>query len=102
IAMHIAATNPVGIKPEDVPPEVIDKEKEIYRAQVLEMGKPENIADKIVDGKLQKYFKENCLLNQQYVRNPDITIADLMNEIIAKIGENITINRFTRYKIGEF
>jgi len=101
IAMHIAATNPVGIKPEDVPQQIIDKEKEIYRAQVLEMGKPEHIADKIVEGKLQKFFKESCLLNQQYVRDPDITITDLINELIAKIGENITVNRFVRYKIGE-
>ncbi len=101
IAMHIAATNPVGIKPEDVSQEIIDKEKEIYRAQVLEMGKPEHIADKIVDGKLEKYFKENCLLNQQYVRNTDITVADLINDVIAKIGENISIKQFVRYKIGE-
>lgn len=101
IAMHIAATNPVGIKSEDVPEEVIGKEKEIYRAQVLEMGKPEKIADKIVDGKLQKYFKENCLMNQAYVRDPAINIEDLLNEMIAKMGENITINRFVRFKIGE-
>jgi elongation factor Ts len=101
IAMHIAATNPVGIKPEDVSQEIIDKEKEIYRAQVLEMGKPEHIADKIVDGKLEKYFKDNCLLNQQYVRNPDITVANLINDVIAKIGENISIKQFVRYKMGE-
>ena len=101
IAMHIAATNPVGIKPEDVSQEIIDKEKEIYLAQVLEMGKPEHIADKIVDGKLEKYFKESCLLNQQYVRNPDITVADLINDVIAKIGENISIKQFVRYKMGE-
>lgn len=101
IAMHIAATNPVGIKSEDVPEEVIGKEKEIYRAQVLEMGKPEKIANKIVDGKLQKYFKENCLMNQAYVRDPAINIEDLLNEMIAKMGENITINRFVRFKIGE-
>jgi len=101
IAMHIAATNPVGIKPEDVPQQVIEKEKEIFRAQVLEMGKPEHIADKIVEGKLEKFFKESCLLNQQYVRDPDITVADLINELIAKIGENIAVNRFIRYKIGE-
>jgi elongation factor Ts len=101
IAMHIAATNPVGIKPEDVPQQIIEKEKEIFRAQVLEMGKPEHIADKIVEGKLEKFFKENCLLNQQYVRDPDITVADLINELIAKIGENIAVNRFIRYKIGE-
>ena len=101
IAMHIAATNPVGVRQEDVPEETIDKEKEIYRSQVLEMGKPENIADKIVEGKLKKYFKENCLIHQAYVRNPEITIEDLINEMIAKIGENITIRRFVRFKIGE-
>lgn len=101
IAMHIAATNPVGIRPEDVSEEIINKEKEIYRGQVLEMGKPEKIADKIVEGKLQKYFKENCLMDQAYVRNPEITIADLLNEMIAKIGENISIKRFARFKIGE-
>lgn len=101
IAMHITATNPVSIRPEDVPKETIDKEKEIYRAQVLEMGKPEQIVDKIVDGKLKKYFKENCLMNQAYVRDPNITIEDLLNEMVAKIGENITIKRFARFKIGE-
>ncbi|OEU67129.1 MAG: translation elongation factor Ts, partial [Desulfobacterales bacterium PC51MH44] len=101
IAMHIAAINPVGIRPEDVPEETINREREIYRGQVLEMGKPEKIADKIVEGKLQKYFKENCLLNQAYVRDPEITIADYLNEMITKIGENITIKRFVRFKIGE-
>ena len=101
IAMHIAATNPVGIRQEDVPKEIMDKEKEIYHEQVLEMGKPEKIADKIVEGKLNKYLQENCLMNQPYVRNPDISITDLLNEMIAKIGENITIRRFSRFKIGE-
>ena len=100
IAMQIAATNPVAIRPEDVPEETVNKEREIYRAQVLEMGKPENIVDKIVDGKLKKYFDENCLLNQAYVRDSDITVADLLNEMIAKIGENITIKRFVRFQIG--
>lgn len=101
IAMHIAATNPVGIRSEDVSEEIINKEKEIYRGQVLEMGKPEKIADKIVEGKLKKYFTENCLMDQAYVRNPEMTIADLLNEMIAKIGENISIKRFVRFKIGE-
>ena len=101
LAMHIAATNPVGIRPEDVSEEIIAKEKEIYLGQVLEMGKPEKIAEKIVEGKLQKYFKENCLMDQAYVRNPDMTVADLLNEMIAKIGENISIKRFVRFKIGE-
>ncbi|MFH2220381.1 MAG: translation elongation factor Ts [Pseudomonadota bacterium] len=101
IAMHIAATGPVGIRPEDVPEEVIEKEREIYRAQVLEMGKPENIVEKIVEGKMKKFYTESCLLNQAYVRDPDITVADLLNEMIAKIGENITIKRFVRFQIGE-
>jgi len=101
IAMHIAATNPVGITPEDVPEEIVQKEREIYRDQALETGKPEKIVDKIAEGKLQKFFKENCLLEQPYVRQPDITVADMLNDVIAKIGENITIKRFTRYQIGE-
>ncbi len=101
IAMHIAASNPLGITPEDISQEVIEKEKEIYRAQALDMGKPEKVLDKIVDGKLKKFYQDNCLMNQPYVRNPEITIADLLNELIAKIGENISIKRFVRYQIGE-
>jgi elongation factor Ts len=101
IAMHIAATSPVSICSDDVPPEMIQREKDIYRAQALEMGKPENMVNKIAEGKLNKFFKESCLLNQQYVRNPDMTIQDLLNEMIAKIGENITIKRFVRFQIGE-
>ncbi|HDI60171.1 MAG TPA: translation elongation factor Ts [Desulfobacteraceae bacterium] len=101
IAMHIAATNPVGIRAEDVPQEVVEREKEIYRAQALEMGKPEKMVDKIAEGKLSKFFKENCLMDQAYVKNPEITVADYLNELIAKIGENITIKRFVRYQIGE-
>lgn len=101
IAMHIAASNPLGITPEDVPENLIEKEKEIYRAQALEMGKPENVIDKIVEGKLKKFYEESCLLNQPYVRDTDISIADLLNALIAKIGENISIKRFIRYQIGE-
>ncbi len=101
IAMHIAATNPLGLVPEDVPPEVIDKEKEIYRAQALESGKPEKIVDKIVEGKLKKFISDSCLMNQPYVRETDKTIADYLNEVIAITGENITIKRFSRFKIGE-
>lgn len=101
IAMHIAASNPVSVSPEDVPEEIINKEKEIYRDQALQMGKPEKMIDKIVEGKLTKFFKESCLLNQAYVRNPDITVTDLLNESIAKIGENITIKRFVRFQVGE-
>ena len=101
IAMHIAAASPVGIASDDVPEEVINKEKEIYRAQAIELGKPENVIDKIVEGKLNKFYKDNCLLNQAYVRNPDINISDLLNDLIAKMGENITIKRFVRFQIGD-
>lgn len=101
IAMHIAASNPVSIAQEDVPQEMIDREMDIYRAQALEMGKPENIIDKIAEGKLKKFFKDSCLMNQAYVKNPDIAIADYLNEVIAKTGEKITIKRFARYQIGE-
>jgi len=101
VAMHVAATNPVGIKEEDVPEDVVTREREVYRGQALELGKPEKMIEKIVDGKMNKFFKENCLMNQAYVRNPDLTIADLINELIAKIGENITIKRFARFQIGE-
>jgi elongation factor Ts len=101
LAMHIAATNPLGITPEDISPEIIEKEREIYRAQALDMGKPENVIDKIVEGKLNKFYQESCLLNQPYVRDTDITIADLLNQMIAKIGENISVKRFVRYQIGE-
>ena len=101
IAMHIAATNPLGIRPEDVPEAVVNREKDIYQAQALEMGKPENVVPKIVEGKMNKFFKDNCLLNQPYVRNPELSVEDLLNELIAKIGENISIRRFARYQTGE-
>ena len=101
IAMHIAASNPLGIQAEDVPEDIVNKEKEIYRAQALEMGKPENVIDKIVEGKLKKFFTDNCLMNQPYVKDPDVTISDLLTELIGKIGENLTIKRFVRYQIGE-
>jgi elongation factor Ts len=101
IAMHVAASNPVGIVEEDVPQEVIDKEKEIYKAQALEMGKPEKMVDKIAEGKLNKFFKESCLMNQAYVKDPNMTITDYLNDVIAKTGEKITIKRFARFQIGE-
>ena len=101
IAMHIAATNPLGLRAEDVPEETVQREREIYQAQALETGKPENVIAKIVDGKMNKFFKENCLLNQPYVRQPDLTVVDVLNELIAKIGENITIRRFVRFQAGE-
>jgi elongation factor Ts len=101
IAMHIAASNPLGIRPEDVPPEIVAKERDIYTAQARETGKPEKVIEKIVEGKLKKFFEDSCLLNQPYVRNPDITVGDLLNDLIAKIGENISIKRFVRFQVGE-
>ena len=101
IAMHIAATHPLGIVPEDVSEEIINKEMEIYRAQAQEMGKPEKMLDKIAEGKLNKFFKDSCLMNQAYVRDPNKTVDDILKEVIAKTGENISINRFVRFQIGE-
>ena len=100
LAMHIAATNPVGITSDDVPADIIDREKAIYRDQALEMGKPEKMIDKIIDGKMNKFFKDSCLMNQQYVKDPDKSIADYLNEVIAKTGEKITIKRFARFQVG--
>jgi elongation factor Ts len=101
IAMHIAAANPAGMNPEDVDPAVVEKEKEIFRAQMLEEGKPENIIDKIVEGKVEKFYKEVCLMSQQYVKDPQKTITDVLKETIGKVGENIQIKRFARFQIGE-
>jgi elongation factor Ts len=100
LAMHIAATNPVGIAPEDVPESILQREREIYRAQALETGKPEKMIDKIVEGKMNKFFKESCLLNQAYVREPEKTIGDYLNEVVAKTGEKTTIKRFARFQVG--
>ncbi len=101
IAMHIAAANPAGLNPEDIPEEVVNKEREIYRSLAIEQGKPEKILDKIVEGQVQKFFKDSCLLSQAYIRDPKKTIADITTEAIAKIGENIQIKRFVRFQLGE-
>ena len=101
IAMQIAATNPLYIKPEDVPYDVLQNEKTIIKKQVINEGKPENIADKIVNGKIEKYYKENCLLEQEYIRDSNKTIDSLLREMITKLGENIIIKRFARFEIGE-
>ncbi|HHI97048.1 MAG TPA: translation elongation factor Ts [Thermodesulfatator atlanticus] len=101
LAMHIAATNPVCVAREDMPEEIINREKEIYIAQARESGKPENVIEKIVQGKLEKFFKESVLLEQPFVKNPDLTIQDLLNELMTKTGERIQIRRFTRYQVGE-
>jgi elongation factor Ts len=101
LAMHIAATSPLSIDREGLSPKVVAREQEIYRAQALETGKPENIADKIVEGKLKKFYQEVCLLEQAYVRDTDITVEDLLNELRAKTGENVIVSRFIRYQLGE-
>ena len=101
LAMHIAASNPLCISPEDMPPEVVEREREIYRTQALEQGKPEKIVDKIVEGKLKKFYTENCLLSQPFVKDPDKTVEDLLNEMRAKTGENIQVRRFVRFQLGE-
>jgi elongation factor Ts len=101
LAMHIAATSPLSIDRQGLPPEVVAREQEIYRAQALETGKPEKIADKIVEGKLKKFYQEVCLLEQAYVRDTDITVEDLLNELRAKTGENVIVRRFIRYQLGE-
>ena len=100
LCMHIAASNPGWVSPENVPAEVVAKEKEIYMNQAREAGKPDNILDKIAEGKLRKFYEENCLLNQPFVKDTDKTIDQLVKDAIAQLGENITIGRFVRFQIG--
>ncbi len=101
IAMHIAASDPRFVERQAVTPEVVEHEREIYRAQALQTGKPEHIVDRIVDGKMEKFYSETVLLEQPFVKNPDITIKDLVIEKVAKLGENIRVRRFSRFKLGE-
>lgn len=101
LAMQIAATNPVAIDREGIPADILAREKDIYATQAKESGKPEKVLEKIVEGKMKKFYSEACLLEQPYVKNPDITIQDLLNDMMAKTGENIIIKRFTRYQLGE-
>jgi len=101
VAMHIAASNPLYVRREEVPPEVLEREKEIYRAQARDAGKPEKVIEKIVEGKLGKFFGEVCLLEQPFVKDPDITIQDLLNGLIGKVGEKVEIRRFSRFQVGE-
>jgi elongation factor Ts len=100
ISMHIAAASPLYVSPDEVPGEDLEREKEIYKKQALEQGKPEHIVDKIAEGRVQKFYEESCLLEQAYVRNPDKKIKDLVTEEIAKLGENIIVRRFSRFSIG--
>ena|SRR3989304_7739424 len=99
VAMHIAAANPEHLKPEDVPAKVLDKEKEIELEKLKKEGKTANILNKIWEGKKEKYFTENCLMKQAYIKNPDITVEELLNEVVGKIGEKIEIRRFARFEV---
>lgn len=101
LAIQIAATSPIAIDRESIPQDILEKEREIYATQAKESGKPEKVIEKIVEGKLKKFFSEACLLEQPFVKNPDITVQDLINEMIAKTGENIVMRRFVRYQLGE-
>ncbi|HOG17735.1 MAG TPA: translation elongation factor Ts [Syntrophales bacterium] len=101
IAMHVAASNPRFVRPEDIPADVLESEKGIYRSQAAQEGKPEKIWDRIVEGKLKKYYEEVCLTEQKFIKNQDITVGDLVKELIAKTGENIVIRRFARFQLGE-
>lgn len=101
IAMQIAATNPIAISKNDLSSDLIDKERDIYTEQAKSTGKPNNIVKKIVDGKIEKFIEENCLINQSFIKDPDVKIGQLIQEAIAKLGENITINRFVRFALGE-
>ncbi len=100
LALHVAAVNPVAITSAEVPEEVLAREKDIYVQQALESGKPENIVEKMVAGKMDKFLKEICLLDQQFVKNPDFTIQELITDLIGKMGESITIKRFSRFQVG--
>jgi elongation factor Ts len=100
IAMHVAAVSPVAVSREEVPEEVVQREKDIYINQALESGKSQQIAEKMVAGKMEKFLAEICLLEQKYVKNPDLSVQDLLNELVAKMGENISIKKFARFQIG--
>jgi len=101
VAMQVTAANPAYVKREDVPEEVKEKEKEIYRKQAKESGKPDKILDKIAEGKLEKFYQEVCLMEQPFIKNPDVTIKGLLDELVSKMGENILIRRFVRFQLGE-
>lgn len=100
IAMQIAATNPVAIRREEVSADLLEKEKDIYRKQAIDSGKPPQIAEKMVTGRIEKFYKEVCLMEQAFVKNPEVSVQDMLNELIAKMGENISVKRFVRFQVG--
>jgi elongation factor Ts len=101
VVMQITASSPLYVRREEVPPEVLEREKTIYRNQARESGKPEKILDKIAEGKLEKFYQEVCLMEQPFIKNADITIRELLEELVTKLGENILIRRFVRFQLGE-
>ncbi|HNY72736.1 MAG TPA: translation elongation factor Ts [Syntrophales bacterium] len=101
LAMHVAASNPLYVRPQEISADALEREKEIYKSQLLTEKKPEKIWDKIIEGKLRKYYEEVCLLQQKFIKNTDITVETLVNEMIAKTGENIIVRRFARFQLGE-
>jgi elongation factor Ts len=101
IAMHIAALDPRYVRREEVTPEMLENEKEVYRAQARATGKPEPVIEKIVTGKMEKFYEENCLYEQHYIKDESVTIGEMITQAIAKLGENISIRRFVRFKVGE-
>ena len=100
LALHVAAVNPVAISKEEVPQEVLDREKEIYVQQAIDSGKPENIVEKMVGGKMDKFLKEICLLDQPFVKDPEFTIQEMITDLIGKMGESISVKRFSRFQVG--
>jgi elongation factor Ts len=101
IALQIAASNPLAVSRDDLDPAVVEREKDIYRAQALEEGRPEKVIDKIIEGKLEKFIQESCLLEQEYIKDPDRKIGDLVKEFAGKVGENIVVRRFARFELGK-
>jgi elongation factor Ts len=100
IAMHVAASNPIYVRADEIPPEALEREKSIYREQLVAEKKPEKIWDKIIEGKLKKYYEDVCLVDQKFIKNTDITVGTLISNMIAKTGENIVIRRFARFQLG--
>ncbi len=101
VAMHVAALDPRFVRREDVTPEILEREREIYREQARASGKPEELVEKIITGKMEKFYEENCLYEQHFIKDESLTIRELINQMIAKLGENISVRRFVRIKVGE-
>lgn len=101
LAMHVAASNPLYVRSDEISEQALEREKEIYQSQLLEEKKPEKIWEKIIEGKLKKYFEEVCLMDQRFIKNTDITVGTLVSNMIAKTGENIVVRRFSRFQLGE-